>query len=124
MNAPMTGTRITSAPRVLPTGEMSALDQRWKKKRFVNSPMSLRRARATKAPRIPIQVATIEMKMTRLLAVKSPSSYGPVRFASADAFCNLPSIQAIVLPGLVLKVRHALLIKTHRLTCRREGEQV
>ena len=61
------------APSVWAAGETAAVDQRWKKNRFVNRPMSRSSASATKALTAPTTIASSEIGMTRRLVVKSPT---------------------------------------------------
>src|SRR5262245_38943820 len=72
-SAPATGTSTSQAPRCASAGETSAVDQRWKEKRFVNRPISFSRARATYAATTPITTASALRGTTRRLVVKSPS---------------------------------------------------
>ena len=72
--APATGTRITQGPSVWPSGVTSAVLSRWKKKRFVQKPMSASSAFATYAATTPMPMAKAEMTRTRGVVVKSPSS--------------------------------------------------
>ena len=67
------GTSTSQRPSRLPAGDTIALLQRWKKKRLVNSPISLRRASAMKALASPIPTARQEIHTTRGVVVKSPN---------------------------------------------------
>src|SRR5215813_13129314 len=72
MSAPITGTTITNGPRVCASGVINAVLNRWKKNRFVKSPISLSRPRATNAPTMPMPTANRLMRSNRGVAVKSP----------------------------------------------------
>src|SRR5438093_1794593 len=76
-SAPTTGTRTTSGPSRLPAGETSAVSQRWKKKRFVKSPIRRRSASATYAARTPIPTPASAIGTTRQVVVKSPGAATP-----------------------------------------------
>src|SRR5215472_3542382 len=82
---PRTGTSTANRPSELVAGEAKAVSQRWKKKRLVNKPMSLRSAEATTAPSRPIPTATREIGRTRAVVVKSPRSSA----SSCLRFCDI-----------------------------------
>src|SRR5579862_431018 len=74
---PATGMSITNQPRWWPAGDTSATSQRWKKQRFVTSPIRRSSASATTAARSPIASAIALIVSTRGVVVKSPSSAAP-----------------------------------------------
>ena len=87
---PIIGTKTSRYPKELAVGDTKLVSQRWKKKRFVNNPMSFKSANATTAPSKPMAIATKEIGTTLQVVVKSPSSAAASRSRGRSAVASLP----------------------------------
>src|SRR5580693_8559062 len=97
ISPPMTGVTMTIQPRWLCCALEKSVDQRWKKKRLVNSPISLYRANATRPatnPTAPARVQTSSIRkdaggsesnalrtLSEFKAVESVVLMNPLRFS-------------------------------------------